>query len=522
MQKRYIFILGMIASACMTSSFAAKLVDLKHQPMSLLNSFTQSPGVAFKEMHRDQDFKQTTHARLQQMYQGYRVWAADFVLHTPKSGSPFMNGVIYQNLNKDLGNAPALQSDKMLSDAIATFRHKSGNTKDIHDGKAELMVYVDKTHQAHWAYLVSFMADAPAKGHAPQKPNYIMDAASGQIYHEWDNIQTSEKDDVGGGFGGNLKTGQYSYDRGKNNLAKMDITRDSWTRTCYLHNSDVTVKDASHGDEVMHFLCKDSEREHALYWDADFDAVNGGYSPANDALYAGRVIQDMYKKWYGIPPLTDSNGKAMMLNMRVHVLNYENAYWDGSQMTFGDGYSTFYPLVSLGVGAHEISHGFTEQHSGLIYWGQSGGLNEAFSDMAAQAAEFYSVGHNSWQIGPEIFKQDDAALRYMDIPSKDCYGGTPGDWCSIDNMSEYNDWLDVHFSSGIFNRIFYLIGSENGWNDTKKAFDVMVQANRYYWTSGTTFADAACGVLKATDDFGFDKSVVTNALDVVQVDYSQC
>jgi pseudolysin len=209
----------------------------------------------------------------------------------------------------------------------------------------------------------------------------------------------------------------------------------------------------------------------------------------------------------------------MMINMRVHE-RMDNAYWDGAQMTFGDGISVFYPLVSLGVGAHEISHGFTEHHSGLYYWSQSGGLNEAFSDMAAQAAEFYSVGHNSWQIGPEILKGA-GALRYMIKPSDDCNGGKPGNWCSIDKVSQYKEGLDVHYSSGIFNRVFYLIGSADGW-DTKKAFDIMVHANAYYWTANTTWSEAACGVLKAAHDYGYDTAVVKNAFNIVEVDYSKC
>ena len=87
----------------------------------------------------------------------------------------------------------------------------------------------------------------------------------------------------------------------------------------------------------------------------------------------------MYRNWYNTAPL------SFKLKMRVHYSrNYENAFWDGSQMTFGDGATTFYPLVSLDVAAHEVSHGFTEQNSGLVYSGQSGGINEAFSDMAGK------------------------------------------------------------------------------------------------------------------------------------------
>jgi Zn-dependent metalloprotease len=61
-------------------------------------------------------------------------------------------------------------------------------------------------------------------------------------------------------------------------------------------------------------------------------------------------------------------------------------------MTFSDGYTRFYPLVSLDVTAHEVSHGFTEQNSRLIYSGQSGGMNEAFSDISGEAAEYFMTG----------------------------------------------------------------------------------------------------------------------------------
>src|SRR4029079_4516028 len=127
------------------------------------------------------------------------------------------------------------------------------------------------------------------------------------------------------------------------------------------------------------------EQHNKLYWDADLHTVNGGYSPDNDALFGGAVIKNMYQQWYGVPVLKE-NGKPMMLVMVVHN-PIDNAFWDGKKMTFGDGVRMFYPLTSLGVAAHEISHGFTEQHSNLTYYGQSGGMNEAYSDMAAQAAE---------------------------------------------------------------------------------------------------------------------------------------
>ena len=65
-------------------------------------------------------------------------------------------------------------------------------------------------------------------------------------------------------------------------------------------------------------------------------------------------------------------------------------------MYIGDGYLTFYPLTGLDVVSHEISHGFTEYNSNLIYSGQSGGINESFSDMAGEASKYYVRGSNDY------------------------------------------------------------------------------------------------------------------------------
>ncbi len=531
MKKANVFILGMIASTCMTSAFAATPVDLRHQPVSMLNAFATSlipHSSQLNQVSRSTDFKKTTHVRLKQTFAGAPVWGGDVIVHIPKGGNTSglramtannnstMNGMVYQDLNKDLGPKPSVDSEKILNYLISSYKKENKGISTIDQGSASLIVYIDAENKAHWAYLANFTVNSNQG--LPAKPNFIVDAVTFAVYQQWNNIQTVG-DALGGGLGGNPKMGKQVYDGLSGNLAKLNIDRDTGKQVCSLKNAEVTVKDRRKNDQVSNYSCVKTNSDHDnVWWSGDFDKVNGAYSPGNDALYAGQVIQGMYMKWYGIPALVDSAGKQMMLSMRVHE-NMENAYWDGQQMTFGDGGFTFYPLVSLGVGAHEISHGFTEQHSGLVYYAQSGGLNEAFSDMAAQAAEFYSTGTNSWQIGPEIFKTN-GALRYMDQPSKDCAGRAPGNWCSIDKVSQYSPGLDVHYSSGIYNRVFYLMGTSSGWN-AKKAFDVMVQAQNY-WTSGTTWAEAACGVLTAAGDLGYDKDVVKKAFTTVEVDYSKC
>src|SRR4029078_3043230 len=127
---------------------------------------------------------------------------------------------------------------------------------------------------------------------------------------------------------------------------------------------------------------------------------------------------------------TRGNALTVQLIMRMHYgTSYANAFWHGSCMSFGGGASTFYPLVNAAGLGHESTHGFPEQHSNLTYSGQSGGMNEAFSDMGGEATEYFWKGSNDFDIGREIFKDPNGALRYMCTPSAD------GD--SIDNASQY-------------------------------------------------------------------------------------
>lgn len=541
--RHQLFSISVIALACSTTTFAAKPIDLSHQPVSTIQFLTtpttalHGATTAIKEISRDTDKNATTHIRIQETFANYPVWGGDAVLHVPHgsnksfanlNASTTMNGIVYQDLQADLANTPAYvfeaaQINKALQHAAQLYQQKTGIKQfDLAHAKKNLIVYVDKNNKAHWAYFVSFLATSPRGIFSV--PTYIMDAISFDVYLNWNDAQTL--DDVqGGGIGGNEKMGKQIYDGSTGNFPALHMQRDAAKKICYLNNSDVTVMDASKPHDlfsdapIAQFDCHEKDSKHSdLYWNAGVDATNGAYSPANDSLYIGQVIKEMYQKWYQLPVLSFF-GYPMMLKMNVHTPGsnggaLENAMFLSlnSEMYFGDGLDHFYPLTSLGVGAHEISHGFTSQHSNLTYMGQSGGLNESFSDMAAQAAEFYSVGKNNWQIGPEIVKGQ-GALRYMDDPTKDGR--------SIGHVKDYYDGINVHLSSGIFNKVFYKLSTTEGW-DTKKAFDVMVKANMHYWTANSTFTDAACGAKKAAKDLQYDVAAVTAAAQAVGIDTSRC
>lgn len=523
---------------CAMNATAATLIDLKDQNTNILQSFMGTPSLhaattesSMKEVSRFTDFNQTVHIRVQEFYRGYAIWNAHAVIHIPAVNKnqtltallqptikKSMNGKLYQQLNADLDKAPSSiftesQANQALQLAIATYKDKAPNSKSvlIKNPKSQLLVFVDSNQAAHWAYKVAFDVPAGNVGQLPAKPNYIIDAVNLKVYQSWDDIKTIANVH-GGGFGGNAKH-KLTYDGLSGNLAALDITREAGI--CYLQNDEIKVTHYVTND-VMHYACAKPNKAHNyIYWSADFDAANEAYSPANDAMFAAQVIKHFYKEWYHLQVLTNPDHSEMQLHMVVHVPKLDNAFWDGEKMTFGDG-QELYPLTSLGIAAHEVSHGFTQQHADLQYNGQSGGMNESFSDMAGATAEYYAYGKSSWQIGAEIFKIEDESMRFFDQPSKDCYGKEPGTSCSIDRADQYYEGLNVHFSSGVYNRAFYLLSTTPDWNP-RKAFEVMVQANASYWTPVEQYADGAACVVKAAQDLHYDASAVEQAFKAVGI-----
>ncbi len=488
------------------------------------NLKTEKNAIQFLREHIDKN--KITHARFQQYYYGVKVFGGHAILHGKAKdklsflgGKPSrMNGRLYTNLAEEL-DTPSKDIYKKSKLALQSFS-KSYADQALSEQSVTPIVFIDDDNKAHWAYEVSVLVTYPDK--APARPSAIVDATTYKPFVQWNNIKTIHEQVKGLGFGGNVKAGITEFGK---DLPALDITRDSETETCFMETSDIKVVDmagrTTHSLNASTFPCTSSQKlADNYFWTGvnsdGYDEVNGAYSPINDAMYTGMVIKYMYKDWYGVEALVNSDGSPMQLVMRVHYgRDYENAFWDGRKMTFGDGGSWLYPLVSLGVGAHEISHGFTEQHSDLYYFGQSGGMNESFSDMAAMAAERYSSGQASWMIGAEIVKDafGEEALRYMDNPSRDGR--------SINTADDYYSGLDVHYSSGVFNRLFYLMANRPGW-DTRKAFDVMVKANMDYWTPYSNFDEGGCGVLWATQDLDYNQDDVIAALKDVTIKAENC
>lgn len=414
--------------------------------------------------------------RYEQTWQGIPVWGQVVVAEQSPAGQVNqVSGRVLRQIGADVASPTAA-----LSPTDAALKARAG-AKGSNE-QVKLFVMQDDAGQARLVYLVSWLAASEQ----PSRPFVMIDAQSGSELKRWEGINHQDAT----GPGGNLKTGKYFYGADFGPLKVDD--------SCRMSSSNVDTINLNHatsGGAVHQFSCPENRVKE----------INGAYSPLNDAHYFGNVVFDMYRNWYNTAPL------SFKLKMRVHYgRNYENAFWDGSQMTFGDGATTFYPLVSLDVAAHEVSHGFTEQNSGLVYSGQSGGINEAFSDMAGEAAENYMKGSNDWLVGAQIFKGN-GSLRYFEDPTRD--------GSSIGHASDYYDGIDVHHSSGVYNRAFYLLANTNGWN-TRKAFEVFVLANRLYWGANTSFDQGACSVTRAATDLGYSLTDVAAAFTTVGVNAS--
>ncbi|MBS7254057.1 M4 family metallopeptidase [Flavobacterium branchiicola] len=227
------------------------------------------------------------------------------------------------------------------------------------------------------------------------------------------------------------------------------------------------------------------------------------------------------------------DNKGMNIIGLAHLgTNVENASWTGGWAQFGDGNNT--PYVGLGITAHELTHAVTQFSAGLIYQGESGALNESFSDMLGIAVEFY-VGkeskENIWQLGNELYKH--GSMRNIPNPKAqgqpNTYGGT--NWANPLNITYDNG--GVHINSGVSNYWFYLLcEGGQGVNDIGSSYDIksisLAKAEKIvyltltdYLSPSSNFNDMRQASLMATEDlYGLgseEYKQVTNAWYAVGV-----
>ncbi|MGW0171448.1 M4 family metallopeptidase [Streptomyces sp. NPDC003343] len=431
----------------------------------------------------------TLHTRYERTYAGLPVLGGDLVVDTAASGQTEQVVKATQATIKVASLTPAVSASTAQKQALSVAR-AAGSQQTGADSAPRKVIWAagDKPTLAYETVIGGFQDDG-----TPNQLHVVSDAATGKELFRYQGVRN--------GIGNTQYSGQV-------------------TLTTTQSGSTYTLNDGSRGGHKTYNLNRGTSGTGTLFSQSSDTWGNGTTSNAAtagaDAHYGAATTWDFYKSTFGRSGIRN-DGKAAY--SRVHYGNsYVNAFWDDSCfcMTYGDGSGNADPLTALDVAGHEMSHGVTSNTAGLNYSGESGGLNEATSDIFGTGVEFYannSADPGDYLIGEKIdINGDGTPLRYMDKPSKD--GASKDSWYSGIGS------VDVHYSSGPANHFFYLLSEGSGakvingvsYNSPTadglpvtgigrdKALQIWYRALTTKFTSTTNYAAARTGTLAAAGE----------------------
>ncbi|MCG0284977.1 M4 family metallopeptidase [Streptomyces sp. PSAA01] len=447
-----------------------------------------------KDVIKDADG--TTHTRYDRTYDGLPVLGGDLIVHQAKGGDVKSVTKATKATVKVASTAAGIAPSTAAKAAVKLA--KADDTTQAAADQAPRKVIWAATGKPVLAY--ETVVGGVQKDGTPNQLHVITDAATGKKLYEYQGIET--------GKGASEYSGS----------VELGTTKEG---------SGYTLTDADRGGHKTTNLENGEEGEGKAFTDDDDNWGTGKpddpQTAAVDAHYGAAATWDYYKNVHGRDGIA-GDGKGAY--SRVHYGDsYVNAFWDDSCfcMTYGDGEGNKAPLTALDVAGHEMSHGVTSKTAGLEYSGESGGLNEATSDIFGTSVEFSTK--NTTDVGDYLIGEaidingDGTPLRYMDKPSKDGQ--------SADAWSDGVGDQDVHYSSGVANHFFYLLSEGSGAKEINgvkydsptsdgskvegigrdKAEKVWYKALTTYMTSNTDYHAAREATLKAaTDLFGADSA----------------
>jgi len=436
----------------------------------------------------------STHVRYDRTYNGLRVVGGDLVSHRDRSGK--VKGVNWNGARKVAvaSTKPALS---LASARAAGLRKASLARVAPASTKAELVVYsggtVGTSAKASARLAFDVLTVGVRADQTPSRLHTIVDARTGAALVSFDEIQTGTGHGIYGGPGVSIGT----------------TAGPPWSMRDAAGN---VTTDLNGGNDMP------APVPGTTFTDADNNwgdgTVSDRASAGVDAHYGAERTFDFYKNVLGRNGIWNTGAGA---RSRVHFGDsFDNAFWDGTQMTYGDGAGNLKPLVELDIAGHEMTHGVTDNTAGLVYVGEAGGLNEATSDIFGTSVEWHannSADTPDYLIGELVdLNGNGTPLRYMDRPSRDgvsrdCWSPTVGN-------------LDPHFSSGPLNHWFYLASEGSGAKvingvsydsptcnastvapiGREQAAKIWYRTLSTYLTSGSGFAAARDGAIQSAKD----------------------
>ena len=468
-----------------------------------------APGETFRVRDAIVDSDGNEHVRFERSHAGLPVIGGDFVLHQRAGASPSATLALRAPL------APDMRAAIDAADAILVAGAAFGVAIDALP-QVDRVVYARGPARPRLAWRVRLQG-------GESDETLLVAAQDGRLLDRWSNRESA----AANGTGKTLYSGNVNL--GTNKLATGYELRDPTRGGGYTVNAAIGRTSGQ--------IFKDADNT----WGNN--AVSDTASAAADAHFGVAATWDYYKQVHGRSGI-NNDGKGA--SSRVHYgRKFANAFWsDGCFcMTSGDGDGVVVgPLVALDIAGHEMSHGVMSRTANLVYSGESGGLNEANSDIMGTMVEFRAnsvVDTPDYMIGEEIFignvsgSPDPYALRYMFDPDRD--GLSPNCW-SADIGT-----LDVHYSSGPANRFYYLLaegtaahtysGVDHGAPTCNgapvagvgraTAEKIWYRAVTVYMTSTTDYAGARAATLAAASDLyggaSPEHAAVAAAWDAVSV-----
>lgn len=470
--------------------------------------FSSSAKDTFQVKEKLQDQLGYTFYRLQQYYKNVPVFGFNQTVHINQEGvMTAFSGVVAPNLEsssnlkltKRISAKKALEiaSNNLGLDPLYEFEPTS-----------KLVVYYDNQKTPHYAYFVhlNFLYPEPGNWY------YFVDATNGNLINKYNKIDTVKPpqtitgtDALGSGIG---------------------VLGDEKTFHSLLSSSQYYLQDNTRGNGILTYDVKNRQRLPGTLWVDSDNVLNQVYDHAAvDAHYYAGATFDYYKNIFGRNSF-DNNG-AQIISSVHYGRDYNNAFWNGSQIVFGDGDGTTMIELSggLDVIAHELTHAVTEYTADLIYQYESGALNESISDVFGTAVEFYDNRNPDWLLGEDIYTPSISgdAFRSMEDPT---LFGDPDHYSDLYTGTSDNG--GVHTNSGIMNKAAFLV-SEGGthYNVTvqgigmDKMNSIYYRALTQYLTPSSNFSHMrASAVQAATDLYGANSAEVNsvnNAFDAVGV-----
>ncbi|OON68264.1 M4 family metallopeptidase [Hymenobacter sp. CRA2] len=524
---------------------ASRLSDSR-QAMAAILPLTQHDEL--RAARAEADELGFTHEKFQQFFKGIKVEHATYTAHRRNGQVESLSGD-FEKLGEGFSTRPALSAEAALQSALGFVRARKYMWQVDSEGRFAMETEGKRTFKPTGELVIvrnGLSMDAAKAGQPtlawkfdvyaaePVSRAYIyVDAHTGEIVLQDAIIKhAAGTATFATAYNGtrSLANESYTTSTGATAYRLREYTRGLGVET-------YNAKKGSSYTAAVDFT--DADNSWTEYNNANYDNVAG------DAHFGAQCTYDYWKAVFNRNSFDNAGAK---IKSYVHFddtpgdgVGFENAYWNGSVMTYGDGASTFKPLTAMDVCGHEIGHAVCEKTSNLTYQNESGAMNEGFSDIwgacvEARAVSTYGLtGKSTWLIGEEIMKAG-GALRSMSNPNQygqpDTYQGTY--WkATTSSPTQYNDYGGVHTNSGVLNYWFYLLAQGgSGTNDKGTAFSVAgvgidaaakiaFRAESVYLTASSNYAAARTATINAaTDLFGAGSTqvtAVTNAWGAVGV-----